>query len=227
MHISMRKILTLATAMLLLSGCMPSTVIYDDGRGLAAQDQKSMAGPFFSDRTLARKALADFLDKRHKVACDMQDGAYLAHDFMGVQFSVLATYNQQTGGNDFGILTASPGFNASLDMHDCDDDANLAAANALVDFMSHRPDMAAYLKNGEITLHDYAGTSYAIVPVLDRMAGVRILIAAEAVGGADRGQAYAPDPDSWLVVKGTHKLTDYYLPADRPADEAKETAGKG
>jgi len=209
----MRYFLMIGAAVM-LSGCMPSTVIFNDGRGLSAQDQKALSGPLFSDKTLARKALRHFLDERHEAACDMLDGQYLAHDYMGAQFSVLANYNQATGGNDFGMHTASPGFNAALDMHDCDGDADLGAANALYDFMRHRPDVADSLKYGEITLHDYAGHSYAVAPVNDKLAGARILIAAEATGDKSRGQAYSPDPNSWLVVKGPHKLTGYYLPAD-------------
>lgn len=225
----MRHFLTIAAAVMLLGGCAPSTVIFDGGRGLSAQDQKALAGPLFSDRVLARKALRHFLDERHGAACDMLDGQYLAHDYMGAQFSVLATYNPATGGNDFGIHTASPDFNAALDMHDCDGDADLAAANALLDFMRHRPQLAAGLGSGEITLHDYAGRSYGVVAVYDKLAGARILIAADAVGGAARGEAYAPDPKSWLVVKGAHKLTEFYLPAepDTAAETAAETAETG
>lgn len=209
----MRNLL-LITVLLLMCGCAPSTIIYDDGRGLSAQDQKSITGPLFSDRTLARKALKDFLDKRHKDACNMLDGQVMTHDYMGAQFSVLAMYDRREGGTDFGIDTASPGFNASLDMNDCAGDADLAAANALLDFMRRKPGVAASLQNGEVTLHDFAGTSYAIADVHDKMAGAHILLAAEATGPESRGQAYAPKPESWTVVKGPHKLSDFYLPGD-------------
>lgn len=220
----MRNLL-LITVLLLLCGCAPSTIIYDDRRGLSAQDQKSMAGPLFSDRTLARKALKHFLDKRHKDACNMLDGQVVAHDYMGARFSVLAMYDRRDGGTDFGIDTASAGFNASLDMNDCAGDADLAAANALLDFMRRKPGVAASLQTGEITLHDFAGTSYAVAAVHDKMAGVHILLAAEATGPETRGQAYAPKPESWTVVKGPHKLSDYYLPGDDAGNKTGK-AGK-